>query len=51
MTGISAMFVCFLLPDIWQSSLRGVRSCDRHRGPGPGFGLLELFVVGFGFEV
>ena len=38
-----------LLPDVWQSSLRGVHSCDGRHGPGSCLGLLELFVGGFCF--
>ena len=46
LTGISGiLLVNFLLSVLWLSSLRGVRSCGRHRGLGSRLGLLGLFFI------
>ena len=47
LTGISGMFVCFLLSVVWLSSLRGIRSCGGRHGLGSRLGLLGLFVFKF----
>ena len=47
LTGISGMFLCFLLSVVWLSSLRGIRTCGGRHGLGCRLGLLVLFVFRF----
>jgi len=47
-TGVRGVLpVCFLLSDVWLSSLPGVGSCGGRHSPGSRSGLLVLFVSGF----